>query len=141
MIYPALKYLSINSFHIITGITAQQKKSTIAILDVVPKNVEQSKIDIIFEYIMDRINKAGKYIILERAVMDRALAELEISHSEIVDEAIAVKIDKISGATLILLSSLLKEGTKFYLFMRVLAVGTGRISKTSIKNTDDFDNI
>ena len=119
----------------------QEAKPTLAVLDVAGKEVTQSRLDLVYEYIIDIVNQTGDYTLVERKEIDKALQELELSLSDIVDEKTAVQIGKISGAEYMLLSSLnLEEGT-YYLSMRVVSVETAKISKTSIKKTELFTNV
>jgi hypothetical protein len=119
----------------------QEDKPTLAILDVVAQGVDASRGKVVYEYIMDRINRTGNYAIVERAALDKALKELEISNSQIVDEKTAIEIGKIAGAQYILVSSLIQDEKTYYLSMRVVSVKTGKITRTSIKKTDQFSNV
>ncbi|MBN1410926.1 MAG: hypothetical protein JW969_08775 [Spirochaetales bacterium] len=120
---------------------SQEAKPTLAILNVKGEGVEKSKTELIFEYIVDMVNRTGGFTLVERKELDKALEELELSLSSIVDEKTAVQVGRISGAAYILLPSLILEEKTYYLSMRIISVQTANVVRTSIKDTDSFKNI
>ncbi|MBN1411883.1 MAG: CIA30 family protein [Spirochaetales bacterium] len=118
-----------------------EEKPSLAILDVYGKGVKKTQTEIVYNYIIDKINKSGQFSIVERAMLEKALEELELSHSVIADEETASRLGKIAGAQYILISSLTKEEDVYYLAMRVVATETAKIRNTSIKNADSFKKV
>ncbi|MBN1411884.1 MAG: CIA30 family protein [Spirochaetales bacterium] len=118
-----------------------EENPTLAIVDTFGKGVKKTKTEIIYNYIMDKINKSGEFTIVERTMLDKALEEMELSNSLIADEETASQLGKIAGAKYILISSLTEEDDIFYLAMRVVETETAKIRNTSIKNTDNFKNV
>ncbi|MBN2736224.1 MAG: hypothetical protein JXR70_04530 [Spirochaetales bacterium] len=114
---------------------------TLAILDVVGENVSSTQLNLIYEYIIDRMNRSKTYTLVERSALNRALEELEISMSDIVDESTAVQIGKVAGAKYVLITSLIKIDSDYHLSMRVVNVETSKIENTAIEKTDKFSNI
>jgi len=43
------------------GLFAQAEKPTLAILDVAGEGIEQSRTDLVYEYIIDKVNRTGNY--------------------------------------------------------------------------------
>jgi hypothetical protein len=124
-----------------TGMLTAENEPTIAILDVAPKYVDQAKADVIYELILDKINRSGLYVVVERAALAKVLDELKVSLSDMIDETTAVKIGKLAGAQFVLVSSLLFESNTYYLSIRIVSIETGKILRTSVKNTDNFTKI
>jgi hypothetical protein len=117
------------------------EKPSLAILDVTPIKTDSAKALIAYNFILDKVNKSGSYVIVERKDIDRALKEIEFSRSMLVDNKTAIDIGKFTGARFVLISSLsLEEGT-YYLSMRVIETKTGKVSETSMKGISDFSKL
>jgi hypothetical protein len=125
------------SFHL----AAQAGDKTIAVLEVTGEGVSDAESSLVHEYIVDRMNRNKTYTLVERAALNRALKELELSSTDIVDETTAARIGKIAGARYILLTSLIKRNDEYHLSMRVVNVETSRIENTAIEKTSDFSTI
>ncbi len=134
-------FLSLLLISLPSYLISQEAKPAIAILDVTPIGVEESKSKIIYSYIMDQIHRSGDFRIVERGELDKALQEVELSSSDVIDDSTAVEIGKITGAEFILLSALAAEEGNFYLSMRVIATGTAEVTKTSVKSTNTFEKV
>ena len=120
---------------------AAQQKPTIAITEVIARNVDPAEAELVYEYVVDRINRSAVYEVVERAALDKALAELDISLSEMIDEATATRIGRMAEAQYILVSSLLKVGSDYHLSMRVVAVETAKVFQTSVKRASDLREV
>ena len=120
---------------------AAQQKPTIAITEVIARNVDPTEAELVYEYVVDRINRSAVYEVVERAALDKALAELDISLSEMIDETTAARIGRMAGAQYILVSSLLKVGSDYHLSMRVVAVETAKVFQTSVKRASDLREV
>ena len=117
---------------------------TLAVLDVAGTRVEQAALNLVYGYIVDKLNRTEKYAIVERSALDKVLKELEISGSSMVDEKTVMEIGKISGAEFILVSTLSLDGDVYYLSMRVISVKSGKVERTSAKRTAnlaDMENL
>lgn len=125
----------------VSMLAAQQAKPVLAILDVTTIGTEESKGKIVYNYILDLINKSENYIVVERGELDQALKEIEFSSSDLVDDSTAVEIGKLTGAEAVLISSWTKEEDKFYLSMRVIDIETGEVTRTSVKQTVSFNQV
>ncbi len=126
-----------------TGVYSESEKPTLVILDVdIPdEGIEKTKADIVFNYIVDEVNRTEQFVIVERNKLEKALEELEISQSDMMDESTASRLGKMVGADMLLISSLTTADKIFYLAMRVVETETGKVSKTSVKKTKSFDQI
>ncbi|MBN1695898.1 MAG: hypothetical protein JW881_00170 [Spirochaetales bacterium] len=132
--------IAVCSFAILP-LQAQERDRTIAVLEVVGEGVDATETSLVYEYIVDRMNRSRTYILVERAALDRALEEMELSASDIVDENTASKLGKVTGAGFILITSLIKTGEQYHLSMRVVNVETSTIENTAIEKTSDFSAI
>jgi hypothetical protein len=120
---------------------ANATKPTLAISAVTSTSVSAEKLEVVYSYVLDRVHRTGMYTVVERAEIEKALAELEISSSDLVDASSAAKVGKLVGAKALLFSSLtLTEGT-YFLSMRVVQTDTGEVTRTSAKKTDSFERI
>ncbi len=52
-----------------------------------------------------------------------------------------MEIGKLTGAGAVLISSWTKEEGKYYLSLRVINIETAQVTKTSVKQTDSFDEV
>ena len=132
--------LSLLIFAVVFGISAEEKP-TIAILDVAATNTSDVKSQVIYEYIVDVINRADKYTIVERSALQAALKEMEISSSGMVDDSTAAAIGKLAGAKLILIANLIVDDGITYLAARIVAVETGQVSDTAMLQKEDEEYI
>jgi hypothetical protein len=115
--------------------------TTLAVLEISGNGIQQTTLDLVYGYTIDRVNRSKKYSIVERNALDKVLKELKISHSDIIDEKTATQIGKLSGAEYILISALILEKDTYYLSMRIISVKTGNVIKTSVKNAKEADQI
>ncbi|MEA1910816.1 MAG: CsgG/HfaB family protein [Spirochaetota bacterium] len=132
--------LSILIFAVVFGISAEGNP-TIAIMDVAATNTSTVKSQVIYEYIVDVVNRADRYTIVERSALQAALKEMEISSSGMVDDSTAAAIGKLAGAKLILISNLIVDDDITYLSARIVAVETGQVSNTAMLQKGDDEYI
>jgi Curli production assembly/transport component CsgG len=159
--YSIIKYYSYNVFHIYKGvivkrfiflllmiltfifsINAQESSSpTIAVMEVAATNTSIVKSQVIYEYIVDVVNRSERYTIVERAALQAALKEMEISASGMVDDTTAAEIGKLAGAELILISNLIVDDGITYLSARIVSVETGQVNDTAMLQMQEDEYI
>ncbi len=132
--------LSILIFTVVFGISAEGNP-TIAIMDVAATNTSDVKSQVIYEYIVDVINRANRYTIVERAALQEALKELEISYSGMVDDSTAAQIGKLVGAKFMLISNLIVDEGITYLSARIVSVETSQVSETAMLQMEEDEYI
>ena len=126
-------FLSIMIFVVLFSISAEEKPTpTIAIMDVAATNTSDVKSQVIYEYIVDVVNRSNRYTIVERSALQAAIKEMEISASGMVDDSTAAKIGKLAGAEFILISNLIVDDEITYLSTRIVFVETGQVSNTAM---------
>ena len=128
-------------FALVFGISAEENGfPTIAIMNVAATNTSEVKSQVIYEYIVDVINRADRFIVVERSALQAAIKEMEISASGLIDDSTAAQIGKLAGAELILISNLIVDDGITYLSTRIVSVETGQVSDTAMlqKETDEY---
>jgi len=129
-------------FAVVFSISAEgDNPPTIAIMDVAATNTSEVKSQVIYEYIVDVVNRANRYTLVERSALQAALKEMEISSSGMVDDSTAAEIGKLAGAKLILISNLIMDDGITYLSARIVAVETGQVSDTAMLQMEEGEYI
>lgn len=104
---------------------------------------ERSGMSAVFSTELTRyLNSSGRVKVVERALMDRLLAELNIGSSELADPATALKLGKILAAKLIVTGSMIHQPQSTAISFRLIDTETSDIPQTTIKQlgpTSVFD--
>jgi tetratricopeptide (TPR) repeat protein len=105
--------------------------------------VERSGMSAVFSAELTRyLNASGRVKVVERALMDRLLSELNIGSSELADPATALKLGKIFAAKLIVTGSMIHQPQSTAISFRLIDTETSGIPQTTIKQlgqTSVFD--
>lgn len=107
-----------------------REKTTIAIIDF--KNTSNKR-DLDYlqkaipEALITRLAESGKLDIVERARLEDAIKEMQLSMTGIVDQSAAVEIGKAVGANAILVGSFLEIGGVIQLNARLIDVETSKV--------------
>ncbi|RMF60196.1 MAG: hypothetical protein D6748_04665 [Calditrichaeota bacterium] len=122
-------------FQMTASVMAQEpgkvgKKTTIAIIDF--KNTSnKSDLDYlqqaIPEALITRLAESGRLDIVERARLEDAIKEMQLSMTGIVDQSAAVEIGRAVGANAILVGSFLEIGGLIQLNARLIDVETSKV--------------
>lgn len=95
---------------------------------------ERSGMSAVFSTELTRyLNASGRVKVVERALMDRLLGELNIGTSELADPATALKLGKILAAKLIVTGSLIHQPQATAVSFRLIDTETSAIPQTTIK--------
>jgi hypothetical protein len=124
-----------------TMAAGQDKKPALAILEVAAIGTEESKSGIVYGYLVDMVRQSDRFIVVERSQLDSALRELELSESGLVDDATAVEIGKMTGASAVLVSSITEEDGSFYLSMRIVDIASSRVIGTAATRAASFADV
>ena len=125
----------------VINVTSQEAKPTIAILDVAATNTTEVKSQVIYEYIVDVVNRTNLYTLVERSALQAAIKEMEISASGMVDDTTAAQIGKLAGAEFILISNLIVDDGFTYLSTRIVSVESGQVSETAMLKAEEGEYI
>ena len=104
---------------------AIDKKSFVAVLDFESIGTEEYLGKAVSEIMRTVLVSNQNYRVLERAQINKALAEQKFQKSGVIDDKSAVEIGKILGADLIIVGSVLKIGNAYTINSRMIDVRTG----------------
>ena len=76
--------------------------------------------------------------LVERAELDKALNELQLSAIGLTDKSSQLKLGKLVGAKIIITGSMFKSGENIYLAAKIIGTETSRVMGCSVSGTDDF---
>ncbi len=134
--------LSVLIFTVLLGAYAEgDQLPTIAIMDVAATNTSNVKSQVIYEYIVDVVNKAELYTIVERSALQAAIDEMQIGTSGLVDDTTAAQIGRLAGAEFILISNLIVDDGITYLSTRIVSVESGQVTNTAMLQAGESEYI
>ena len=137
-----LLIISVLIFAVLLGVYAEgDELPTIAIMDVAATNTSNVKSQVIYEYIVDVVNKANMYTIVERSALQAAIDEMQIGSSGMVDDTTAAQIGKLAGAEFILISNLIVDDGITYLSTRIVSVESGQVTNTAMLQAGESEYI
>lgn len=76
--------------------------------------------------------------LVERAELDKAQNELQLSAIGLTNKSSQLKLGKFVGAKIIITGSMFKAGEKHYLVAKMIGTETSRVVGCSVSGTDDF---
>ncbi len=79
--------------------------------------------------------------LVERAELDKALDELQLSAIGLTDKSSQLKLGKLVGAKIIITGSMFNSGGKNYLVAKIIGTETSRVMGCSVSGTDDWDGM
>lgn len=82
--------------------------------------------------------ESGSADLVERAELDKALTELQLSAVGLTDKESQVKLGRFIGAKIIISGSLFKAAEKNFVVVKIIGTETSRVLGTSVSGTDDF---
>lgn len=82
--------------------------------------------------------ESGCADLVERAELEKALNELQLSAVGLTDKESQVKLGKFIGAKILITGSLFRSGDKNYLVAKVIGTETSRVMGASVSGTDEF---
>jgi class 3 adenylate cyclase/CHAT domain-containing protein/tetratricopeptide (TPR) repeat protein len=102
---------------------------TIWMMDLETKgySLEEGKESIIASGIIERIIEKSRGQVVERAILDKLLAELKLSSTQLVDRSTALSIGRIMAARLILSGQVVHSGAETQVSMRMIDTETGEV--------------
>jgi len=108
----------------VTGFTAD-KKSSVAVLDFESMGTEDYLGKAVSEIMRTALVSNPNYRVVERAQINKAIAEQKFQKSGLIDDKSAVEIGKVLGADLIIVGSVVKIGNAYTINSRLIEVKTG----------------
>ncbi len=92
----------------------------------------------IAELVSIALLETGSADLVERAELDKALNELQLSAIGLVDKNTQLKLGKLIGAKILITGSMFKSGDKNYLVAKIIGSETSRVFGCSVSGKGDF---
>lgn len=112
---------------------AQQEKMKVAVLDPTISSVSKDVGLAVQEIISSTFVNTGRYIIIERSMIDKIIKEQSFQNSDLADNSQATEIGRIAGANKVVLSSISMVGSKTVISVKIIDVQTANIDKQQVK--------
>jgi hypothetical protein len=114
---------------------AQEQKLRVAVFDpaISGKNFDDGMGVIIRELVSSVIVNTGKYIIIERSLIDKILNEQKFSNSGAVDDSQISQLGKLAGANKVILAVLSSAGDKGLLSLKMIDVESAGVESQKTK--------
>lgn len=109
----------------------QKTKIKIAVMDVQSQNIQEGVALVITELLRNNLFNAGKYLVLERANMDKLLKEQQFQSTGCTTTECAVELGKLLNMQEMVVSSVNKLGSKYVINSRMIDVKSGEIMATA----------
>ena len=108
--------------------------------DLSPLGITQMDLgNLLSARIMETVQQAGVYSVVEREKLEIALRELNLGSSSLADASTRLRIGRIAGARLMIFGAYQVIGDQMRLDLRIVEVETGRIIKTAEKTAGSGD--
>lgn len=115
----------------------QDRKLAVLGISSGTQNVDQETAGGVSVFIENAFVNVGKVRVIDRQNIEKLLQEHEFQASDLVDEAKAVEIGKLSGADIIVVGSISYVGKKYFLNIKLISVESGEIIGSSIADSTD----
>lgn len=141
------KYVFLAVFHLLLlGVSANaaEGKLKLAVLDFKTVGGSRELGNGAAEILRTTLYETGRYIVVERDMLNEVLKEQKLGASGAVNQATAVGIGKLLGAQVVAVGSVVKLGETYTLNIRFVNVGTGEVlagKKLTAKSSDDIPKL
>jgi TolB-like protein len=122
-----------------TPVLAEFQRTKIAVLDFasIGEKLEPESIGtILSEWFITSIVKSGRFDVVERAMLQKIVAEQKLSTTGLVDESTASQLGKLLGVEVIITGSILKLRNSIDINARIINVQSGSIIAAENISTD-----
>jgi len=109
----------------------QTLKMKIAVMDAQSQNVNPSVALVVTELLRNNLFSTGKYLVLERANMDKLLKEQRFQSSGCTTTECAIEVGKLLNMKEMVVSSVNKLGSKYMISARMVDVESGELTITA----------
>jgi hypothetical protein len=133
-------FIAFFGFMLVSAASTQTEKPTLAILNIKPENIEESKALSVYGSITNGIYKLDAYTIIERSEIAKYIDLKDIFVSGPVENRVAAKAAKSAGAKLVLVTLLSMDKGMYYLSMKLIDTDTGGTVRI-VENTSDFNKV
>ena len=137
---PSLLLLLVLSFCSLS--VAQEDTSlAIAVPDLAGVKCDKDTASAVSEILRTEIGSTGAFSVIERAQLDKVIAEQKLSYSELVDPKNAVKIGNLVGAKYVMVGSISCLGSTYTVSTRVVDVETSKMILGKALTCDSEDGL
>ena len=117
------------------------KKTPIAIMDMDAKGVPASDASVVSDFLREEFLKTDKWEIIERGSMDKIMQEQKFQATGCTSMECAVELGKMLNVTKMVLGSLSKLGTKYYLTLRFVDVESSKVERAEKEEAGSLDEM
>jgi len=111
-----------------------------AVLPTTGPGIDSASLGGIGNALVSEMHRLGRYRVMERAQIDRILAEQGLEQSGACQGGeCAVEMGRLLSADFLVLSTVSKVGKTYSLGARLVDVRTGEVARTSARNSDGLD--
>jgi tetratricopeptide (TPR) repeat protein/peroxiredoxin len=96
---------------------------------------------VLTDQLADALNATGRVQVVERALVEKLLQELNLGSSELADPAAALELGKVLSAKLIVTGALYYQGGDYLLTLRLIDTETTRIAKVMTAELDGPESV
>jgi TolB-like protein len=109
------------------GLVSSGQKVQVAVAPflLIPDDLSTTVSSTVTEFLSTELIKSGGFKLVERAQLEKVLEELGFQQSGVVDPETAKKIGKITGASTVMVGSLIDQGTYAVITCRLINTETG----------------
>lgn len=104
---------------------ALDDKPTVAVMNFESVGSEEHLGKAVAEIMRTELINTGRFRVLERSQLDRALSEQKLQQTGIIDDKSVVELGKMLGANFIIIGSVVKIGTAYTINSRMIDIKTG----------------
>lgn len=122
-----------------SSVFSAEEKIKIAVMDLAPKDVPYSVASTVSDFIRNDLFNTGKYSVLERSNLDKLLKEQSLQMTGCTSTDCAVEIGKILNMKQMVVGSIGRIGTRYFLNIRIVDVETTQMIN-SVSESCDSDS-
>ena len=93
----------------------------------------------VIDFVASHIHETDAFVVIDRMQRESILREIEFSKADCTDEQCAVEIGKLLSASLIVVGSIGRVGSRYILNMKLVEVETGQTIETASQMYADID--
>ena len=117
---------------------------TVAVLPFESRDRQAASTDMgksVAELLNIALMESGNADMVERAELDAALNELQLSATGLTSKESQVKLGRFIGAKILITGSLFKSGSKNFVIAKIIGTETSRVLGASASGTEDFTSL
>ena len=117
---------------------------TVAVLPFESRDRQAASTDMgksVAELLNIALMESGNADMVERAELDAALNELQLSATGLTSKDSQVKLGRFIGAKILITGSLFKSGSKNFVIVKIIGTETSRVLGASASGTEDFTSL